>query len=166
MIEIDPNLRKRLCAAICRTRPVDTLELCTKDEIECCADLFWIIKVIEQYYAGWPPPRQPPEEEREIRGEEMLEIPEWMPENLYKCSECASSDCEYSGSEDDDICGEIGCGEIAYLAGCQKTARKLVEWLYGPCSDASHNLVLVRYRLQCPECMQQLRKEVGLESEG
>jgi hypothetical protein len=44
--------------------------------------------------------------------------------------------------------------------GCQQTARKIAGRLYEPCKEHDH--VYDTRRFECYQCMESLRKEVGL----
>lgn len=67
---------------------------------------------------------------------------------------------------------EWGCDDIskAYSegynygvdAGADAMARKMLEWLDEPCDNTKH-MYFEQKRCFCSECMQQIRKGVGLE---
>lgn len=78
---------------------------------------------------------------------------DWMPENPYP-------DAHYPG-----------CQNEVFEDGCQQTARKMVKWGQQECKE--HNpkgvyqdrvLTPIYYkRFECPMCIKQLRKEVGID---
>jgi len=73
---------------------------------------------------------------------------EWMPEKLkrhtrYPMREQCTTDCP----------------ACTFDEGCHDTARNIVEWGTKECKE--HNPKGV-YRFECPDCMAQLKKEIGL----
>lgn len=46
--------------------------------------------------------------------------------------------------------------------GAEAQAKKLVEWQSSDCLNHKHNLT-PRWRCRCWECMEELRRQVGLE---
>ena len=79
-------------------------------------------------------------------------MPEWMPENPYPKSNSIPL-------------GETSQRYLAYKDGCQQTARKLVEWLGQGCTTHCAYPEKYKRRCYCSACMEQLRKEVGLDKE-
>jgi hypothetical protein len=86
------------------------------------------------------------------------EQPEWMPKNPFPAiRKCADEDGviqEYA-NESHNI----------FKAGCRQTARKIAEWGTVICLDAKHSGCISGYkriRFDCPECMEQFQREVGL----